>query len=160
MLHRSSASDWSLFLQSLSQYTVPRLCVFALLLYVCMYATRVCNRRWQHWNSKTNLTSTLAVEFHKTKSQNTLDRPVPIILFFLPIILFRISQNILLLFLRIDPMILNYSHKVSLQHKWGFYIVFQWTRLSLRERVFWRRENTLSGSLELVSSMTLSTAEL
>ena len=40
-------------------------------------------------------------------------RPVPIILFFLPIILFRISQNILLLFLRIDPIILNYSHKNS-----------------------------------------------
>ena len=40
-------------------------------------------------------------------------RPVPIILFFLPIILFRISQNILLLFLRIGPIILNYSHKNS-----------------------------------------------
>ena len=40
-------------------------------------------------------------------------RPVPIILFFLPIILFRISQNILPLFLRIDPIILNYSHKNS-----------------------------------------------
>ena len=40
-------------------------------------------------------------------------RPVPIILFFLPIILFRISQNILLLFLRIDPIILIYSHKNS-----------------------------------------------
>ena len=40
-------------------------------------------------------------------------RPVPIILFFLPIILFRISQTILLLFLRIDPIILNYSHKNS-----------------------------------------------
>ena len=40
-------------------------------------------------------------------------RPVPIILFYLPIILFRISQNILLLILRIDPIILNYSHKNS-----------------------------------------------
>ena len=42
-----------------------------------------------------------------------LGRPVPIILFFLPIILFRISLNISLLFLRIDPIILNYSHKNS-----------------------------------------------
>ena len=47
-------------------------------------------------------------------------RPVPIILFFLPIILFRISQNILLLFLRIDPIILikiQESSKIILQHK-------------------------------------------
>ena len=42
-----------------------------------------------------------------------LGRPVPIILFFLPIILFRISQSTLLLFLRIDPIILDYSYKNS-----------------------------------------------